>query len=82
MAAKLTLMASPSGGWCVAREQTYLVRFVGPDAYDRAVKHAGELTALFASRDATRSARRCSEDRTALTLLSRVAGWLFGDSCI
>jgi hypothetical protein len=51
MAVRLTLMPSPSGGWCVAREQTYLVRFVGPDAYHRARAHARELTALFATSD-------------------------------
>jgi hypothetical protein len=78
MAVRLTLTPSPSGGWCVAREQTYLVRFVGPDAHDRAVKQARELTALFALRDATHRAPGCAHDGIAPTLLSRVARWLFG----
>jgi len=50
MASRLMLMVSPNGGWCVTREPTYLVRFVGRDAYDRAAEQLRELTALFATR--------------------------------
>jgi hypothetical protein len=63
MTGKLTLMASPIGGWCVARDNTYLVRFVGPDAYLRARAQVRELTALFGT----------SDSRNRVTLAQRIA---------
>jgi hypothetical protein len=66
MAGKLTLMASPIGGWCVARDNTYLVRFVGPDAHHRALAQVRELTALF----------RTSDSRNRVTLARWIIrGW-------
>ena len=63
MTGKLTLMASPIGGWCVARDNTYLVRFVGPDAYHRARAQVRELTALFGT----------SDSRNRVTLAQRIS---------
>jgi len=49
MSARLTVAQSETGAWIVAYDGTSLVRFCGPRAEEMALRHHGELAALYAT---------------------------------